>query len=152
MRDIFASATTVLAWTGDSSEDSDAAIAVIRRVERCTMMSRKILNQIRVTTQDLRRIGVDPFALNWAALWSFLERPFWSRIWVVRELAVCGVVNPLSENRCMIGCGSLWVRKHLYDYTCALLGVVAKSPFPTAHGLHLDEPLRALAMRPPLED
>jgi hypothetical protein len=148
MRDIFASATTVLAWTGESSEDSDAAIAAIRRVGRCVMMSRKRIPRIRVTAHDLRRIGVDPLALNWAALWSFLERPFWSRIWVVQEMAACGsVVGLPSESKCIIGCGSLWVHKHLYDATCALLAAIARSPFPAEQILHLDEPFRSLAVR-----
>jgi hypothetical protein len=68
MRDIFQSATTVLAWTGDASSDSDAAFAAIRRLGRCAMMSKSIIGRSRVTAQDLRRIGVDPSAINWTAL------------------------------------------------------------------------------------
>jgi hypothetical protein len=151
MRDIFFSATTVLAWTGDSSEDSDAAIEAMRIIglwssERSNELFEYGLDGL--TAEHIRRHGLDLSLIKWEALWSFWERPYWSWMWVIQELASCGVDKDPSEDRCIIGCGHNWIPKHQFDQTWLTLLYIGRSDgFSIGGAWEMEEPYRTLTVK-----
>jgi hypothetical protein len=90
MYDIYHSATKVLAWAGDSSQESDAAMDLLLEFGQFLKddlnhednFMERLFNPAR-----WKHFGFDPSKRNWQALWSLYERPYWSRIWVVQELS-----------------------------------------------------------------
>jgi hypothetical protein len=84
MGEIFKSATRVLAWLGDSQDLEGSAIE--------TVMGYKKSRDTEGSLFDLR-YGA---ATEWIT-----SRPYWSRTWIVQELAI-------SRNDPLVGCGTSW--------------------------------------------
>ncbi|KAK3385530.1 hypothetical protein B0H63DRAFT_473086 [Podospora didyma] len=157
MRQIYFLATGVLAWTGDSSDDSHVAISHILEVSTAVGVEEEgldlfepTLGRVRfdpttgLTPQQLLQVGLDVENMNWAAIWSFLNRPYWGRIWVLQELATCGVVRRQLEDRCAVGCGSTWMPKRFVDATVLLTLMIQQSITVWSDFHHIAEPVRTL--------
>ena len=71
MREIFSTATTVLAWTGEASEDSDEAMTVAEEVAALTENSEDDLPTVGVGPAVLRQMGLEASTMNRTALWRF---------------------------------------------------------------------------------
>ena len=88
MRDIFANAARVMVWAGPDCDEAPIAFDLLNRLYACV---EEPLLEDNYGTQDLDLqkhslpLLADP---SWRALWLFLSRPFFSRVWIVQELVV----------------------------------------------------------------
>ncbi|OIW25644.1 HET-domain-containing protein [Coniochaeta ligniaria NRRL 30616] len=145
MRQIYLSASAVLAWLGEASDDSDVAMDQILQIGEGVY---QIDSATVFTPQAFLEVGVDTETLNWTALWALWDRPYWSRIWVVQELASCGVLAAEGHDRCLVGCGSKWLPKRMLDAAMLLLVSVQQAPgLWMADSVRLLQPLRTVAAR-----
>lgn len=77
MRQIYSQASSVIAWLGETQENTVAALATILFFEHC--WEQYLLNrQIDVTSEDYFKPDVP-------ALCQFLENQYFERIWIVQE-------------------------------------------------------------------
>ncbi|MCJ1378393.1 hypothetical protein MMC17_001491 [Xylographa soralifera] len=90
MREIYRGATRVLVWLGQSAEDSDLAMSLIPKI------STIVLNDIPVHIEDEEKRKA------WDALLLLFRRPWWTRCWVIQEIAAA-TSDPL------VGCGKRWL-------------------------------------------
>lgn len=89
MRRIFTSATRVLAWTGEPDEDSDAALDLMDDMARIGSWeeSHSITTLFSVERLQFENGSLlDVTRRNWQSLFRFLDRKYWTRVWVVQEL------------------------------------------------------------------
>ncbi|KAJ3538231.1 hypothetical protein NM208_g6001 [Fusarium decemcellulare] len=144
MGQIFSSATTVLAWLGPPSSDSDEAMkSIIKIGETLSPIFRgetvedsdledapsgwDELNKLSPT--DLRELGLDIGAMNWDAIWSICERSFWHRVWIIQELVLSGdLISNLNTSRCNIGCGSIWTSLENFSAFVLIFGLMRVGP------------------------
>jgi hypothetical protein len=69
-------------------------------------------------------------------------------MWVIQELASCGVDKDPSEDRCIIGCGHNWIPKHQFDQTwLALLYIGRSDGFSIGDAGEMEEPYRTLTVK-----
>ena len=87
MRDIYASATKVLAWLGEPSDDSDLAMKLVQKTE---------LQKVQVKN------SVEAIAFA-----NLCSRPYWTRIWILQEISV-------NYRNCVFGCGHVWVEQEAF--------------------------------------
>ncbi|KIM93325.1 hypothetical protein OIDMADRAFT_74457, partial [Oidiodendron maius Zn] len=74
---IYKRARKVVAWTGLAGSGSDGAIVLIGNLAHA-------LAQVDISlSRDTE---------SWSALSSFLDRPYWRRVWVIQEITVAGEV------------------------------------------------------------
>lgn len=74
MAEVYSEATRVCVWLGPESEDSDLALSFISRV---------------INLDDFDRLAVDPtISKEWGALSSLMKRKWFSRRWVIQEIAL----------------------------------------------------------------
>lgn len=83
MRDLYAGSWTTMTFLGNAAEGSDKAIDLIKTLSR-------IKNEGKAW--DLRdKLQVEPGHLGdgkWLAFQHFILRPYWSRLWIVQEIAL----------------------------------------------------------------
>jgi hypothetical protein len=101
MREIYQAAKLVIVWLGEEAYGSHEAIQMVKRVgegimqyagQNAPMTASYTLHQRLV----LERLP-GPFDATWAAYWTLLQRPWYSRVWIIQEVAsaadvliVCG--------------------------------------------------------------
>lgn len=93
MRDIFDGSWTVISWLGEEASDSGAALELLRTLADYEARG--------LSTQLKEKLMSDPGHLGagkWLALQKLLLRPYWSRLWVVQEIA-------LAPDNMLILCG-----------------------------------------------
>ena len=44
-------------------------------------------------SQSFERKGLPVSTRNWSSLWTLLQRPYWTRVWIIHELAVRGILG-----------------------------------------------------------
>ena len=92
MRDIYMGASGVLAWLGPEEDDSNEGLALLRDLARAEQ-------------EDPEEFPKRPFqelpVEHLESLLKILQRPYWTRTWIVQEVAVAQM-NPV------IGCGKQW--------------------------------------------
>jgi Heterokaryon incompatibility protein (HET) len=87
MHIIYSMATRVCVWLGPEADGSDQAMVFVE----------KVLN-----VMDLENLVQGPTNLNsWTALLSLITRPWFSRRWVVQELAVAREATVFCGTRCV---------------------------------------------------
>ncbi|KAH8744029.1 heterokaryon incompatibility protein-domain-containing protein [Hyaloscypha sp. PMI_1271] len=94
MRDIYALAANIVIWLGDGQdwlgdrkEDGQAAIECISRLH--ADFSQEQETREREVAVFVRALNAKPDLLGvgiWATLYSFLDRPYWNRCWILQEL------------------------------------------------------------------
>ena len=87
MADIYSKATSVCVWLGEASPDSNLALNFISRIVK--------LDEFDSLVADERT------PQEWAALSSLMRRPWFSRRWVVQEIALAA--------RAILYCGNAYV-------------------------------------------
>ena len=98
MRDIYSSATRVNAWVGNPSADSSLAMAFAGTLHS-TIRNIYSLGQA-VTMATLTQSPYCAFpSPNWAALNTFLQRPWFHRAWVVQEVVVASQTTIICGDR-----------------------------------------------------
>ncbi|GKZ55627.1 hypothetical protein AnigIFM49718_000706 [Aspergillus niger] len=106
MRQVYAQASNVVVWLGNSSEDSDVAMDMAAK------------QSLRIRTER----GLNP---GWPALDSLIRRRWWSRVWCIQELAtaywspivVCGSkMTPWTQlKNCTQRMSDYWASEILAD-------------------------------------
>ncbi|RFN50245.1 het-domain-containing protein [Fusarium flagelliforme] len=91
MRDLYTSSWTTMAFLGAAADQSDKALALLKTLAVC---------EVNKTTSQLRDILQDNPAYlgghgEWLALQAFLQRGYWSRLWVVQEAALAPSSMPM---------------------------------------------------------
>jgi len=87
MRDIYMQAEQALVWLGESSEDSDLAMDLIRRWSPPLppTVSRNYSSNHEVA--EVIKCMRNPFEVKaWEALRSLFQRPYWERSWILQEI------------------------------------------------------------------
>ncbi|MCJ1238485.1 hypothetical protein MMC14_006474 [Varicellaria rhodocarpa] len=96
MRNIYSQAMCVVTWLGQEAEESDEAFELLEKF--CEKNSHSVeealayLEAVR-TTCDLFPPG------SWIALYRFLDRPYWKRLWIIQEVA-------MSHSTVQVFCGT----------------------------------------------
>ncbi|KAI9746070.1 MAG: hypothetical protein M1818_000751 [Claussenomyces sp. TS43310] len=103
MQQIYAKATQVLVWLGRHKDDSELAIKFMREA---------------FTHPDPREwldntVGDQRYLAHWTALVYLLGRRYWSRIWIVQEIAVASNIKLLCGSSFfnweqIIACNNIW--------------------------------------------
>jgi hypothetical protein len=133
MSSIYKKASRVVSWTGEATEDSHQAIEIIRAAG--TFMEAlddgKYEDEIEAIQEDnltvqpgaalFKRLGFSVAEYNWDPVWKFLERPYWSRAWIIQELAADRI---LRKSHDVIMCGKETILRRYYDYTCTMIIVI----------------------------
>jgi Heterokaryon incompatibility protein (HET) len=78
MGNIFAQARFVRVWVGDKSDDSDIALSMLRELAHGSPCTDK-------WNKDLK---LDDSWSKWNAVFNFLLRSYWSRVWIIQEIAM----------------------------------------------------------------
>jgi hypothetical protein len=124
---IYRQANSVVSWLGEATNDSEEAIGLIRTFGPFARSYLQIniphtLARYKETMHwhDFFETFYEfPMELqNWTALWRLLDRPYWTRVWMVQELIGGG---PFKENRGVLVCGTASVDKALFDWLCMLI-------------------------------
>lgn len=145
MRIIYTSATKVVIWLGPAGDDGDAAMEGIQHIAT-KFRDLGDVNFHCITPDDLRQAGIDVTNINWPSVWSFLNRPYWQRIWVLQELAACSIQGELVDenDKGVIVCGSKSISKFDYELFTVLLLMISRSTEFAASGiLEGQEPARS---------
>ncbi|KAI6763910.1 hypothetical protein HG530_007699 [Fusarium avenaceum] len=84
MRDLYTSSWTTMAFLGTAADNSDKALALLKTLA---------VYEQNNTTNHLKNILQDNPAYlggqgEWLALQAFLQRSYWSRLWIVQEVAL----------------------------------------------------------------
>jgi hypothetical protein len=152
MTRIYTQARIVIGWTGEASEDSDEAVGLIKNLGEFALNYEDSLfgddEEIMIPLQGsaqtaadyIEDLGFPSRSQNWNALWRFLQRPFWTRVWIIQELAVRGVLRKSSG---MLVCGFASVERKYYDCACALILLIILYGNCSRHGA-IDEPLLSM--------
>lgn len=118
MRNIYSSARKVLAWVGEPNEDTENAMDTIRKIATAYLTTgtfQSCEDQLEEVWEQLK-----------VAL-TFLMRPYWSRVWVIQELASCTLsvldLSDAEQDRCMVGCGMKWLPKLMLDAFIVVLSI-----------------------------
>jgi hypothetical protein len=141
MRDIFWSAQRVLAWTGEPDEDN-AALELLQMLGRPSVFMDFF--ELTASSKDLLTMDFSNSWRNIRSLLRFLDRPYWSRVWVVQELAIpgsrVGDISWLDEDKVRIRCGSAWVPFSTFCVACASLGMLIRNILSSVACLSLTDP------------
>ena len=91
MRLIYERASQVFVWLGEASDDSDFAMDLIAHIGASDYTRQSVLDD-NDDNPSVIKSGT-------SALCASLERPWWTRLWVLQEFAVASAVP-------IIGCGN----------------------------------------------
>ncbi|CAI6226788.1 unnamed protein product [Periconia digitata] len=87
MMNIYALARAVVVWLGPEMEEDDKAIRAMNTTYRDTSQNNKIITPPSFEEND------------WDALYRFMKKPYWTRLWIVQELAA-------NHNNTLFLCGT----------------------------------------------
>ena len=152
MSEIYVRAANVISWLGEASDDSNEAMEMIGNIGRWMRDNEDRIfdadeNDEELTmTQYLEAKGFPMSTQNWSAFCNLLERPYWTRVWIVQELAVRGHLHQSTGD---IFCGSASIKRFEFDLACAavLLAITGNSIRGDPSGLDVEEPLRSILSR-----
>ncbi|MCJ1280944.1 hypothetical protein MMC26_000262 [Xylographa opegraphella] len=114
MGEIYKGASRVLVWLGQAAEDSDLAMSLIPKINTIT------LDDVPFSIED------DEKRKAWDALLRLFRRPWWTRCWVIQEIAAASS-DPL------VGCGKVWLDWSRFAHAVNLMsGSVSERVLQTA--------------------
>jgi hypothetical protein len=103
MRDIYKNASAIVMWVGEEEGDGEQAIQLIRMVS--SAMKSTTTDQIaKQMCGEHATLG----PLHWAALARFMDRPYWSRLWILQEVAMGDRSTPILCGRHAVTWGDLY--------------------------------------------
>jgi hypothetical protein len=131
MREIFAAAWIVLAWSGEATETSQIALSQVNKLSNVyDKLQEGELNDI--TERSLAAAGYEA-SQDWTPMFEFLNRPYWTRMWVLQELVV-----PYKLGICfdgiddvMLGCGPDWIPMSALYKACEIISNFALTAVPS---------------------
>lgn len=82
MEHIYRHAHDVICWLGKESDDTDRAVDFIK------LLNRTIRQQIYSVEEIRSMFQQDRYRPHWAAVTSFYQRRWWTRIWTLQEYAI----------------------------------------------------------------
>ncbi|SCO92139.1 uncharacterized protein FRV6_16267 [Fusarium oxysporum] len=153
MDEIYRRSQNVISWLGESSHDSDEAMRTMGVLGRWMKDNESEIfdgpnedEEHLTVSQYFEAKGFPMSSQNWSALLSLLERPYWTRVWIIQELAVKGFLFRSTGD---IICGTSFIRRIEFDVACSaiLLTVQGNSARGTGSGFDVDEPLRSILSR-----
>lgn len=101
MREIYKQALEVIIWLGEERDTDRSALPLMHQIHAAVQASDSEWSE-RVSDLDCEALGLPPFsAPSWAALWSLLQREWFSRVWVAQEY--------FMARSCSILCGPLHI-------------------------------------------
>lgn len=126
MREIYTSASKVVAWLGPPGEETDAGMEAIEEyATKIEQVDDGVIKEFHLTPEVfLLQAGIDISTMNWRAIWSILERPYWERVWVIQELAACGSG---IEGKGIVVCGFKSIPKWMVDSMYILFRLIGNS-------------------------
>jgi hypothetical protein len=120
MRQIYGDSCSVFVHLGVESDGSDLAIALIRKIAynlREGFDYRKFL--VQMANKEIRG-EPNPERESYVALFKLFCRPYWSRMWIIQELA-------MGDDNTAVGCGSRLVPLHEVRQVLKLLVLNSES-------------------------
>ncbi|KAM3424356.1 Heterokaryon incompatibility protein 6, OR allele [Cercospora zeina] len=94
MKDVYEKAWHVIVWLGNATETSDEAMDVLQKARMkfgedrmVSMFSGQLQFGGGRGSADSTRLGPAPDLEDWKAVKDLFEHPYWSRMWVVQEVA-----------------------------------------------------------------
>jgi hypothetical protein len=108
MRDIFWSSQHVLAWTGEPDENSDEVLEFLQFLSEPSVFMTTFALEEKTTGFMGARLDYSTWK-KYELLFKFFNRPYWSRVWVVQELAIPGSGIFSGGDRLLLSCGSRWL-------------------------------------------
>ncbi|CZR67422.1 uncharacterized protein PAC_17321 [Phialocephala subalpina] len=113
MRDIFWSSQHVLAWTGEPDEDSGQVLEFLQLLSEPSVFMASFKLAEKPGPMGLWGANFNSDWNKFKLLFKFLNRPYWSRVWVVQELAIpgsgIGIGAWLDKDKLLLSCGSRWL-------------------------------------------
>ncbi|CAM1508647.1 Fc.00g054950.m01.CDS01 [Cosmosporella sp. VM-42] len=110
MRDIYVSAWQVVTWLGPAADDSSLAMTALHWMSG----QAKKRDPLEGFYQESRFIDARPLFVTWPtyrsplrkevykALFFFLSRPYWRRMWILQEAAMARADSPvICGNKCL---------------------------------------------------
>ncbi|RDL31340.1 uncharacterized protein BP5553_09549 [Venustampulla echinocandica] len=94
MQNIYGDSWAVITWLGEEADESDKAFDLVRSLSIASVKGRG--------QQVLAELQQDPSCLgneSWLALHQLMQRPYWSRLWVIQEIV-------LGSSAVLLRCGS----------------------------------------------
>ncbi|OHE97766.1 hypothetical protein CORC01_06971 [Colletotrichum orchidophilum] len=110
MSRIYQNAMNTVIWLGESSSDSASAIKLLEDVRILLQFTEK-----NIGPEEFERLTLpSPDAEVWRALWDFLSRPWFTRLWIIQEVilsfdawVICG--NDVTTwDVLSLACLNLW--------------------------------------------
>jgi heterokaryon incompatibility protein (HET) len=97
MRQIYEEAKKVIVWLGPQRDNSDLALDLLQKLSSIRQKPFDFAPYGVILLKDLSKAGLpDAFDPAWAAVNSLLGRSWFSRVWVIQEVAV----SKYSSIRC----------------------------------------------------
>ncbi|PMD60763.1 HET-domain-containing protein [Hyaloscypha bicolor E] len=97
MGEIYKQATRTVSWLGGSS-NADFAFLQLRRLKRLLAGN----HDIKAITRMVEKSSLGPDNVHhWHAVSELLAHPYWSRVWIVQEVAVSRTVDILYGTHCV---------------------------------------------------
>ncbi|KAF9880376.1 heterokaryon incompatibility protein [Colletotrichum karsti] len=102
MSRIYERALNTAIWMGDTSDGSDAAVKLLDDIN----IRLQFTTEDDIDTEEFERLRLPkPESEEWKALWDFLSRPWFTRVWIIQEVilsrdpwVVCGDSIMVWEN------------------------------------------------------
>ncbi|KAI2627785.1 heterokaryon incompatibility protein-domain-containing protein [Hypoxylon sp. NC1633] len=151
MAEIYSKAATTVSWLGEAADESDDVVELIRKLGDWSREHERDIfdgedppddGSIQTITDAVEWIGFPLREQNWPALWRLFERPYWTRVWIIQELAVRGQPGKASG---VLHCGTKQFERSQFDYFCMLILLVVMSGNNLRTDTQeIDEPLRSM--------
>jgi hypothetical protein len=124
MRAIYHSAKQVLAWTGEADDESNEALDLLNYLRQpIVFMNLYVLSS---NPETFRRTS---FGNKWIKTLRFLNRPYWSRVWILQELAIPGTSlhEDINTDKIQVGVGQTWLPLSSFNLALQSFGRVERS-------------------------
>ena len=121
MLNIFQRAERVIAWLGESGQGSAGAFKLIKSFIKFRNHTKTGDSGKPQSTPFIYSLGYFMRQKEWPAFWNLLERPYWTRMWILQELAAPGLKVDDDEPflPCVIKCGGDEVSFHTLASMCS---------------------------------
>jgi len=95
MAEIYTRVEATISWSGEGADDSDDAMELILGLGNWTQAHEDRIfgddddeyfsgdDSIQTPTDMAEWLGFPLRSQKWPAVWRFLERPYWSRVWII---------------------------------------------------------------------
>lgn len=124
MADIYKTAVTTLSWLGEASDESDEAVELVRTLgnwmqeHEDDVFEYEQEDPSQTLTGLIEQLGFPVREQNWPAVWRLIDRPYWTRVWIIQELAARGGFGKASG---FFYCGTKQFLRFQFDYFCGLI-------------------------------